>query len=247
MNDYLAAAAAPLTQFARLPRAHSVLSRRGPAAVAILSSVVISLGVFVMPVLLTDIDEAAAGYAESVRLEAVSGGMGAAAADSLAAAGAAEMSETIRSMPAAMLLERIVMTLVSGLAAFGLFRAFGFRDGAGAHLRTAVLAQAAYSISWGLLVLVETLFPAVAPVPGLEAFLGAVPADPGRAFTFSWLVLSACNIPSAAAVAVWGGGMAVATGRSRSSTLGAAAGMYLCGVILFSMPVLLPAGGGSTA
>lgn len=194
---------------------------------------------YAAPVLMLDMDGASVELVQEIRDQAAIDGLTPAEADSAAAAGLEAAREQVFALPGAMILERAIVVMLSAVAAFAVYRAFGSKDSFMLHIRTAVVAQAAFALLWALLMALETFFAQTAVLARPELLLGDPGTQPGRLFVFSWLLLSGCNPPAIAAVILWGLGMAETTGRCRSNGLSTAAGIYLSSLILFAMPVFL--------
>lgn len=239
MNRVPAGVLAPLSQFVNPAGAYGLLSERASAAAALCSSLAIILAVYFLPLVLIDLDSASLELGAGIREQAVLDGMSPAAADSAAAAGMEDARGRMLALPGAMALERIVMAVLAASSAFAVYRAFGARDGYAPHLGAAVLSQAGFALVWGVLAALESVLPAAAPLARPELLLGDPGSSPGRAFAFAWLLLSGCNPAAIATVLLWGAGISVVTGRSRSNGLSTASGIYLVSLVLFSTPVFL--------
>lgn len=240
MRPAAAGALAPLTQFFTPGRTGRLLGDPAAASSAMAASLLAAVLACASPLLYVDLGPAVAGLGGEVRQQAILDGMSPSQADSAAAAGMEEARlGAAVLLPGSLLLERAVMAVLAASAAFGVYRAWGSGDRYTAHLRAAVLAQAGFAVVWALTTALEFAVPDAALLTRPETLLAGPLAPQGRLSVFAALILSGCNPAAAAAVILWGLGMASATGRPPSNGLSTASGIYLLGLVLFSTPVLL--------
>ncbi len=240
MRSAASGALAPFTQFFAPGRTGRLLGDPAAAAFAMAASLLVAVLACASPLLYVDLGPAVAELGEEVRHQAILEGMTPAQADSAAAAGMEEARLGVPVLlPGSLLLERAVMAVLAASSAFAVYRAWGARDRYTAHLRASVLAQAGFTIVWALTNALEHAVPDAVLLTRPETLLAGPLAPSGRLSVFAGLVLSGCNPASAAAVILWGLGMASATGRPPRNGLSTASGIYLFGLVLFSSPVFL--------
>jgi hypothetical protein len=237
----LTALGSVFTQFWRPVSAYGLLGQPGGALLAVAAAVVVIAGSGFLPAAFTDWEELRARMTEEAAPGLAREGYTPTQADSLIAVEMQGMQDFARGFPLAMLLERSVIALVAALAAFGIaFAVEGRKVGKITDFVTSsMLSQAAYSITASAVFLAAM----AVRLPGsvslsLGAFVPVGVQDPGRLHVFLYRFLSSFDLPSLAALFLWGVGLAALNGRDTGWGLRLCLSVFLLGVLLISLPVM---------
>jgi hypothetical protein len=150
----------------------------------------------------------------------------------------------IAALPLLSLLERCVVAVTAGVAAWGVARASGRRSGLVLQIGAAWLAQPVYilaAVAAGLLLDMSGAPAAASAGPAL--LLGQPPADPSALTVMLWLLLSMLDIPSILCLTCWGLGMASLEGRPGVSGMATAFSLYVLAILLLAVPMLSASSG----
>lgn len=159
------------------------------------------------------------------------------------AAAGAMSSLTAWELPFFILLERTVLAFLGGLAVWGLARAMGERVSLIPGLQSAFMAMAVWVLGVAALMALSLVL-GVSPgfTWSLGELAGLLPSS--RTGVFLFLVMVNLDLPSAAAVFVWGRGLSGVWETKPSFGMRMVWAVYLFAVILQAVPVLLTTDGG---
>ncbi len=237
----LRAAAAVVTQFWDTARSYLLLRERRSAVVAMAATVAVIAATGLVPALIIDWDQVDADWEAGRTPELLAQGHSVAAADSVVSSELTEMRGMAESMPLVAIIERAILALLAGLAAFGLTYAIeGTRVGrATDYITSSMLAQGAYMLVGMLVLLLVTL----TDLPGavrldLSALVPTDTADPSRLHVFAFRFLAGIDLPTVVTLYLWGTGLSAIMDRPRSYGLRLCSSVYLAGLLMVSMPVL---------
>jgi hypothetical protein len=241
MPGSVSALGSGLTQFWRPASVYRMLGEPRWALLAVAAAAAVIACSGFLPAAFTDWEELRDRMALEAAPDLAAEGYTPAQADSLIAVELQGMQEFARGFPMAMLLERSVIALVAALAAFGIaFAVEGRKVGKITdYVTSSMLSQAAYSITASVVFLAAM----AVRLPGsvslsLGAFVPVGVQDPGRLHVFLYRFLSSFDLPSLAALFLWGTGLAVLNGRDRGWGLRLCLSVFLLGVLLVSLPVM---------
>lgn len=232
---------AVFTQFWRTVPSYMSLSEPRSAGWALSVTILVIALTGLVPSILLDWDELAAEWAAQRTPELIAEGMAPASADSLVALELEEMKGVSQSLPLARVVERGILAIIAGLAAFGIAYAVeGRKVGRMVdYASSALLAQGAYMLIGTVLVLIVVQFRVS---PSVRLNLGAlVPTgtlDPSRLHVFLFRFLSSIDLPSVVSIFLWGTGLAALNGRAAGWGIRLCTSVFLAGVLLISLPVM---------
>ena len=238
--------AAVFMQFWKPVMAYGLLSGNRNMAIALAMTAVVIVLAGSVPLFLFSWEDLETEWRTERGIELSNEGHSAAETDSTLAAELEEIRWRRNSMPFIGLAERIFYSLIGGLATFGAAYAAGVTGSLPAHLKSASLSQGAYVLTAFLLAVIST----VLSLPAGFNWSGAMLFDttvlnPSRLYVFAYLFGSHLDLPSMVSVSLWGIGLSVLLGRPVSFGLRISWFVYICGILLISMPVLITASGGA--
>ncbi len=214
------------------------------SALALTAAVVILAGA--VPLLIIDWDELEAEWITGRSEELILDGYSQVEADSVLYGELEEIRWRRSSIPFIGLAERIFYAVAGGLATFGAAYAAGMKGEFPAHMKSAALSQGAYIITALTLALISL---ALSLPSGFSwsaaAFFDTTVLNPSRLYVFVFLFASHLDLPSIVSVSLWGAGLSALLGRSVSFGLRMTWFVFVCGLLLISMPVLLQGAGGA--
>jgi hypothetical protein len=241
MRGVLSAAGSVFSQFWRPAAAYRLLGEPGKVFLAMAASAAVIAGAGFLPGAFTDWDDLRGRMSAELTPGLTEEGYSPVQADSIVTAEIVGMKEFARGFPMAMLLERSVIALIAALAAFGIaYSVEGRRVGKVTDFVTSsMLSQAAYSITASAVFLAALAVRLPDSVMlSLGAFVPTGVQDPGRLHIFLYRFLSSFDIPSLAALFLWGSGLAALNGREIGWGLRLCLSVFLLGVLLVSLPVM---------
>lgn len=206
----------------------------------IASVIVISASGYV-PTLLINWDEVQEEWTDERTPELIEQDFTPVEADSVIASELHEMRGMMESLPLARLIERGLMAVIGALAAFGIVFAVESRKVGriGDFITSAMLSQAAYMLTGVLLVVIVILLKIPPTVRlNLAVFVPVDTLSPSRIHVFLFTFLSNIDIPSIAALLLWGRGLSAILGRRYSWGIRLCFSVYIIGVMLISLPVM---------
>ncbi|MCK4506636.1 MAG: hypothetical protein KAW14_13560 [Candidatus Aegiribacteria sp.] len=229
------------TQFWQTDRAYLLLKNTRTAGIAMIASVIVISASGYVPTLLINWGEVQKEWTDERMPELIEQDFTPVQADSVIAGEIYEMRGMMESLPLARLIERGLMAVISALAAFGIVFAVENRKVGriGDFITSAMLSQAAYMLT-GVLLVVVVIFLKIPPTVRLN-FAVFVPVDalnPSRIHVFLFRFLSSIDIPSIAALLLWGRGLSAILGRRYSWGIRLCFSVYVIGVMLISLPVM---------
>ena len=232
---------AVFTQFWRTDKAYSLLLNiRSAGVVMIAAVIVISVAGYVPAMLINWVEVEDVWRGERVpELEAE--GFTPAGADSVFSGELFEMKRMAGNLPMARLVERSVIALLAALAAFGIvFAVEGEKVGRITdYITSSVLSQSAYMLTGVFLVVLVSVLNVPPSVRlNLSIFVPVDVITPSRIHVFIYRFLESVDIPSIAALVLWGRGLAVMLQRSRSWGIRLCFSIYVIGILLISLPVM---------
>jgi len=232
---------AVFTQFWRTDRAYSLLGdRRSAGLVMVAAVIVISLAGYIPSMLVdwTDIEE----EWTIERLPELQGeGLNPAQADSVVSGELLEMKRMTENLPVARLIERSIIALLAALAGFGIvFAVEGVKVGRVIdYITSSMLSQSAYMLTGVLLIVIASLIDIPHSIRlNLSVFVPVDVVDPSRIHVFIYRFLESVDIPSVAALILWGRGLAAILHRNRSWGIRLCFSIYIIGILLISLPVM---------
>ena len=238
--------AAVFTQFWKPAPAYRLMEN-GPgtlSALAVTAAVIVLAGA--VPLLIIDWDELEAEWITWRSEELTFDGYSAAEADSVLYGELEEIKWRRSSTPFIGLAERIFYAVAGGLATFGAAYAAGMKGEILSHMKCASLSQGAYIMSALTLALISLTFSLPAGFSWSAAvFFDTSVMNPSRLYVFAFLFASHLDLPSVVSVSLWGAGLSALLGRSVSCGLRMTWFVFVCGLLLISMPVLLEGAGGA--
>ncbi|MCD4846892.1 MAG: hypothetical protein K8R76_01730 [Candidatus Aegiribacteria sp.] len=206
----------------------------------IASVIIISASGYV-PTLLINWDEVQEEWTDERKPELIGQEYSPAQADSVISGELYEIRGMMESLPLARLIERGLIAVIGALAAFGIVFAIESRKVGriGDFITSAMLSQAAYMLTGVLLVVIVVLFSIPPTIRlNLAVFIPVDTLSPTRIHVFLYTFLSNIDIPSIAALLLWGRGLSAILGRRRSWGIRLCFSVYIIGVMLISLPVM---------
>ena len=240
----LASVLAVFTQFRRPAEAYRLLPDSDWATVMLPALLVVAICSYI-PGLLVDWREVE-NVLRKERLEwLTSEGMNAAEADSLVSVELNGLKRIAESLPVARLVDRVMVGVTAGLAAFGVAYAVeGKKVGELRwYLSSSFLAQASYMLSATAVILLLKMVGAPPGIrPNLSVLVPVGTAEPGMFRIFIYRLLENIDIPSVVSLSLWGTGLSAMMGRNRGWGTRLVFSIYLAGILVVSMPALMTAG-----
>lgn len=229
------------TQFWQTDRAYSLLKNNRTAGIVMIASVIVISVSGYIPTLLINWAEVQEEWTDERMPELIDQEFTPVQADSVIASELYEMRGMMESLPLARLIERGLIAVIGALAAFGIVFAVESRKVGrlGDYITSAVLSQSAYMLTGMLLIVVVTML-RIPPTVRLNLAV-LIPVDtlsPSRIHVFLFTFLSNIDIPSIAALLLWGRGLSAMLGRSHSWGIRLCISVYIIGILLISLPVM---------
>jgi hypothetical protein len=214
------------------------------SALAVTVAVIVLAGA--VPLLIIDWDDLEAEWMDERSTELTIDGFSQVEADSVLSSELEEIKWRRSSIPFIGLLERIFYAVAGGLATFGAAYAAGAKGGFLSHMKCSALSQGAYI----MIALTLALFSLVLSLPAgfswsAAAFFDTSIMNPSRLYVFAFLFASHFDLPSVISVSLWGAGLSALLGSSVSFGLRMTWFVFICALLLISMPVLLQGAGGA--
>ena len=232
---------AVFTQFWKTDDAYSLLlNMRSAGMVMIAAVIVISVAGYIPAMLINWVEVEEVWRAERLP-ELDAEGFTPAEADSVFSDELFEMKRMAGNLPMARLVERGVIALLAALAAFGIvFAVEGTKVGRITdYITSSILSQSAYMITGVLLIILVSVLNVPPSVRlNLSIFVPVDVIDPSRIHVFIYRFLESVDIPSIAALILWGNGLAAMLQRSRSWGIRLCFSIYIIGILLISLPVM---------
>ncbi len=232
---------AVFTQFWRTVPSYMTLREPRSAGLALGATILVIALTGLVPSLFLNWEELSAEWEAERTPELLGEGMTPAAADSLIAVELEEMEGISQSLPVARVVERGILALVAGLAAFGIAYAVEGRKVGRVvdYASSALLSQGAYMLIGTLLVVIVVLFKLPPSIRlNLGVFVPTGTLDPSRMHVFLFRFLSSIDLPSIASIILWGTGLAALNGREAGWGIRLCTSVFLVGVLLISLPVM---------
>ena len=232
---------AVFTQFWRTVPSYMTLREPKGAGLALGATILVIALTGLVPSLFLNWNELVAELAAERMPELLAAGMTSTAADSLIAVELEEMEGISQSLPVARVVERGILALVAGLAAFGIAYAVeGRKVGRLVDFASsAMLSQGAYMLIGTLLVMIVVLFKIPPSVRlNLGVFVPTGTLDPSRMHVFLFRFLSSIDLPSIASILLWGTGLAALNGRESAWGIRLCTSVFLVGVCVEHLGVL---------
>lgn len=229
------------TQFWQTDRAYLLLKNTRTAGIAMIASVTVISASGYLPTLLINWGEVQEEWTDERTPELIEQDFTPAQADSVIAGELDEMRGRMESLPFARLIERGLMAVIGALAAFGIVFAVESRKVGriGDFMTSAMLSQAAYILTGVLLVVIVTLLSIPPTIRlNLAVFVPVDTLSPTRIHVFLYRFLSSIDIPSVAALLLWGRGLSAILERKHSWGIRLCFSVYIIGVTLISLPVM---------
>jgi len=236
---------AVFVQFWKPVRAYRMMmSGRNTLGALLVTAVVIVLAGSV-PLLLFSWDELELDWKAEMTSELTLEGYSPAAIDSMLTAELEEIRWRRSSIPFIGLAERLFYAFIGGLATLGAAYASGYKGNLWAHLKSSSLSQGAYVIA---ALFFATISMVLSAPPGFTwsaaSLFNTSLVNPSRLYVFVYIFLSHLDLPSVISVTLWGLGLSALLERPSSFGLRMTWFVYICGILLISMPVLAAASGG---
>jgi hypothetical protein len=232
---------AVFTQFWRTDKAYSLLSdRRSAGLVMVAAVIVISLAGYV-PSMLIDWTEVEEEWTMERVPELMEDGLNPAQADSVVSGELLEMKRMTENLPVARLVERSIIALLAALAGFGIvFAVEGVKVGRVMdYITSSMLSQSAYMLVGVLMIVIASMIDLPHSIRmNLSAFVPVDVVDPSRIHVFIYRFLESVDIPSVAALILWGRGLAAILERNHSWGIRLCFSIYIIGILLISLPVM---------
>ncbi len=229
------------TQFWQTDRAYLLLRNTGTAGIVMIASVIVISASGYVPTMLINWDEGQELWIDERMPELLDQGFTPAQADSVIAGEIYEMQGRMESLPLASLIERGLMAVIGALAAFGIVYAVETRKAGrfGDFITSAMLSQAAYMLT-GVLLVVTVILLKIPPTVrlNLAVFIPVDTLSPSRIHVFLFRFLSSFDIPSVAALLLWGRGLSAILERKHTWGIRLCFSVYIIGVMLISFPVM---------
>jgi len=168
-------------------------------------------------------------------------GLNPAQADSVVSGELLEMKRMTENLPVARLIERSIIALLAALAGFGIvFAVEGVKVGRVIdYITSSMLSQSAYMLTGVLLIVIASLIDIPHSIRlNLSVFVPVDVVDPSRIHVFIYRFLESVDIPSVAALILWGRGLAAILHRNRSWGIRLCFSIYIIGILLISLPVM---------
>lgn len=232
---------AVFTQFWKTDESYSLLlNMRSAGMVMIAAVIVISVAGYIPAMLINWVEVEDVWRSERIP-ELTEEGFTTAEADSVFSGELFEMKRMAGNLPMARLVERSVIALLAALAGFGIvFAVEGRKVGRVTdYITSSILSQSAYMlIGVFLVVLVSVLDVPPSVRLNLSVFVPVDVLNPSRIHVFIYRFLESVDIPSIAALILWGNGLAAMLQRSRSWGIRLCFSIYIIGILLISLPVM---------
>jgi hypothetical protein len=238
------ALAAVFVQFGKPVRAYRLMDGGAGTAAALAVTALVVLLAGAVPLLLLDWSGLEQEWMAGRTAELYGEGMSPSSADSVVAGELEEIRWRRNSIPFTGLLERAFYAVAGGLATFGAAYAAGIGGGILPHLKSAALSQGAYVLTALFLALVSMWLSLPADFAwSAAAVFDTGVTEPSRLYLFSYVFASHLDVPSAVSVSLWGAGLSALLGREGATGLRLTWFVYLCGMLLVSMPWLIGGNG----
>ena len=237
---------AVFVQFWKPLQAYRMMTSRWNTASALLVTAVVIVLAGSVPLLLFSWDELELDWRTEMTSELTLEGYSPAAIDSVLAFELEEIRWRRSSIPFIGLAERLFYAFVGGLATLGAAYASGYKGNFWAHLKSSSLSQGAYVIA---ALFVASISMLLSTPPGFSwsaaSFFNTSLVNPSRLYVFAYIFLSHLDLSSVVSVTLWGLGLSSLLDKPFSFGLRMTWFVYICGILLISMPVLAAASGGA--
>ncbi|MEN8209398.1 MAG: hypothetical protein ABFR50_09105 [Candidatus Fermentibacteria bacterium] len=240
-GDTIRSLLAVFTQFWRTDEAYSLLLNMKSAGIVMIAAVIVISAAGYVPAMLINWADAEEVWRGERIPELEEEGFTPAEADSVFSGELVEMKRMAGNLPMARLVERSIIALLAALAGFGIvFAVEGEKVGKITdYITSSILSQSAYMLTGALLVVLVSLLDVPLSVRfNLSAFVPVDVIDPSRIHVFIYRFLESVDIPSVAALVLWGTGLSAMLQRSRSWGIRLCFTIYVIGILLISLPVM---------
>jgi len=232
---------AVFTQFWRTERAYSLLLNMRSAGIVMIAVVIVISVAGYVPAMLINWTEVEEEWRGERLPELEEEGFTPAQADSVFEGELEDLKRMRGNLPMARLVERSIIALLAALAGFGIvFAVEGQKVGRITdYLTSSMLSQSVYMLTGVLLVVLVSVLNVPPSVRlNLSVFVPVDVIDPSRIHVFIYRFLESVDIPSIAAMVLWGRGLAAMLQRSRSWGIRLCFSIYIIGILLISLPVM---------
>lgn len=231
-------------QFVSPEAVYLELKLSGKIPLILISVVIIAFIWGFVPQLFINWDNLENEWISTRRPQLVSDGLTVSEADSTIISELESLRWQRDNLPYIHILTRAFYALLGGAAVYLLGRALNWKLSFSLNIAAAVLCQGAYLIT-GILSTVFSLILQLAPGLSLSpALLFHTPsASATRITVFLYYFLSHLDLSSVISLTIWGIGLGALSQTGRASGVRAAFSVYLAGILLISMPLMLPSAG----
>lgn len=232
---------AVFTQFWRTEKVYSLLLNIRTAGIVMIAAVIVISVAGYLPAMLINWTEAEEEWREERLPELVEEGFTPAQADSVFEGELEDLKRMRENLPMARLVERSIIALLAALAGFGLvFAVEGEKVGRITdYITSSMLSQSAYMLTGVLLIVIVSVINIPPSIRlNLSIFVPVDVVNPSRIHVFIYRFLESVDIPSIAALLLWGRGLAFMMQRDRSWGIRLCFSIYIIGILLISLPVM---------